>query len=194
MYINLKEASGLCFSGCQGCETSCCDGGRFVLAPLIVEDFPLVYENFLIAFAYVDEKLRVVMLLSNRSTPCRFYVDNLCTIYESRPPACTLYPFTPYYDEVLIDTACHAVGSSGFSLIQEDKIGLASVHPSFYHTRLEDFALKLKDTETFLENLGDDFEIILEVEGVSLMRYTGSVEHSALKMHKASLKHVQRWV
>lgn len=194
MYINIEQAQGLCFSDCQTCTTSCCDGGRFIVAPLVLEDFQAVYENFLIAFALIDDKLRVVMLISNRTQPCIYYKENRCTIYEQRPPACVLYPYTPYFNDVLIDTACEAVGEQGFSLKQDADTLLAKVHPSFYHKRLESFSSKLGETQDFLESLDDNFEAILEVEGITLMAYVGKGNNDFLKMHKASLKFTSEWI
>lgn len=193
MYIKLEDASGLFFSSCQACQQSCCDGGRFVLAPLVLDDFDAVYKNFLIAFAYVDGNLRVVMLISNKDKACQYYKDNLCTIYDSRPPACVMYPFTPYYDEVFIDSACEAVGYAGFELRQNEEKLLDQVHPSFYHERLVDFSQKLAKTELFLHTLEDKFEDMFEVQGIMLMKYKGSGEHKALQMHQDSLVHVSFW-
>lgn len=194
MYINLKEADGLSFSNCDNCRTSCCDGGRFILAPLVLEDFQWVYKKFLIAFAMIDDALRIVMLISNRDKPCIYYQNSRCTIYENRPPACVTYPFTPFYDEVLVDTACEAVGFVGFELKQEEEGVLEQIHPSFYHKRFEDFSSKLKDTEKFLEDLDASFEVVLNVEGIDLMRYVGQKDSDVLKMHHASLEHQQNWV
>ena len=193
MYINIEEAKGLCFSDCQTCTTSCCDGGRFIVAPLVMEDFKSVYEKFLIAFALIDDKLRVVMLISNRNKPCIYYKDKRCTIYEERPPACVLYPYTPYFDEVLIDTACEAVGDVGLSLTQDADKLLEKVHPSFYHKRLEGFSSKLEVTQEFLDNLDNNFEAIVDIEGITLMSYVGKEDNEFLKMHKASLVFASEW-
>jgi len=193
MYINIEEAKGLCFSDCQTCTTSCCDGGRFIVAPLVLEDFKSVFEKFLIAFALIDEKLRVVMLISDRKKPCLYYKESRCTIYEQRPPACVLYPYTPYFDEILIDTACDAVGGFGFELQQDKSTSLEMVHPDFYHKRLEGFPQKLEDTQNFLEELDDSFEALFDIEGLTLMAYTGVKDNDFLKMHKASLALVNEW-
>jgi uncharacterized protein len=193
MYINLKEAQGICFSSCEGCRTSCCDGGRFMLAPLVLNDLENVYKNFLTAFAYIDGNLRLVMLISNRKKPCSYFKDGRCTIYNERPPACTMYPFTPYFDDVLIDTACEAVGFAGFELQMPDKEGLEQVHPSFYHPRLERFSDKYNDTVRFLERIDENFEVLLEIEGIALMAYKGSLDNEVIKMHQASLRHITSW-
>ena len=194
MYVNLKDATHLSFSSCHECQSSCCNGSRFMLAPLILNDLQDVYERFLIAFAYIDEKLRMVMLISNRKKPCIYYQEGLCTIYESRPPACVLYPFTPFYDELLIDTACDAVGSEGFLLQADEREGTQQIHPSFFHQRVENFFDKLKATERFLEGLDSSFEPILELDGVTLMHYVGTYRDDAIKMHHDSMKHLDRWL
>lgn len=193
MYINIEQAQGLNFSSCDNCTKSCCDGGRFILAPLVLDDFESVFKNFLIAFAVIDDKLRVVMVISNRKTPCIYYKEKRCSIYEERPPACVMYPFTPYFNEVFIDTDCDAVGGSGFELRQDKDALLDKVHPDFYHKRLEGFAAKLGVTQGFLESLEDDFEPLFDVEGITLMSYVGTKDNDYLKMHKASLAFANQW-
>ncbi len=194
MYVKINDADALSFSSCHGCQQSCCDGGRFVLAPLVLDDFEDVYKNFLIAFAWVDDQLRAVMVISDRKQPCIYYKNNLCTIYDQRPPACVLYPFTPYYDDVLIDTACDAVGAEGFLLKQMQRKVIDQVHPDFYHSRLEYFSDKLDRTYSFLDGVKFHLEPLFEVEGIMLLRYSGSDENRWLKMHEASLEHQKHWI
>lgn len=193
MYINIEQAQGLNFSSCDTCTKSCCDGGRFILAPLVLDDFELVFQKFLIAFARIDDKLRVVMLISNRKKPCIYYKDNKCSIYEERPPACVMYPITPYFNDVFIDTDCDAVGDIGFELRQDKDELLDKVHPDFYHKRLENFSTKLGATQGFLDSLQECFEPLFDVEGITLMSYVGKDENTFLKMHRASLVFANQW-
>jgi len=189
MYQNLKETSGLRFSNCDFCEKSCCDGGQFILAPLILEDVKAVYKNFLVAFARIDHKLRLVMLISNRIKPCLYYENKQCTIYDNRPPACHLYPITPFYDQVLVDSSCHAVGTQGTLLWSEGK-----VDASFYHERLENFDDKVQKCEQFLANLDWKFRPIFEIDGITLLEYVGVQQNSFIQMHKASLPFLKEWI
>ena len=193
MDTNIEQAQGLNFSSCDNCTKSCCDGGRFILAPLVLDDFESVFKNFLIAFAMIDEKLRVVMVISNREKPCIYYKDNRCSIYEERPPACVIYPFTPYYDDIFIDTDCDAVGYVGFELRQDKNELLDKVHPDFYHKRFKGFSTKLRKTEDFLDDLEECFEPLFDVEGITLMSYAGKKEDEFLKMHHASLDFANKW-
>lgn len=188
MYINLNEAEHLHFSNCDTCTKSCCDGRRFVLAPLIMDDVEEVYEKFLIAFAFIDGQLRMLMVISNKFSPCMYYKNNQCTIYDTRPPACKLYPYTPYFEEILIDTQCEAVGEVGIPMVVN-----GTLLDSFKHKRLENFRDKLDDTQFYLYNLGHQFRPLIEIEGVMLLEYTGEVDDAFIQMHKTSLAHVGHW-
>ena len=188
MYLNLEEATHLKFSNCQGCQQSCCDGSRFILAPIVLDDFQYIYKKFLITFAVIDGRLRMVMILSNGFSPCLYYKEGACTIYDERPPACVLYPYTPYDDEVLIDTTCDAIGEIGSEVNVGGTKLLDQVDPSFYHPRLEGFSQKLDESEAFLESLNWEFRPILQLGDIMLQAYTGNQQNSFIQMHKASLE------
>ncbi len=193
MYKNLREASQLRFSDCQGCQESCCDGSRFILAPLILDDFQYVYKKFLIAFAVIDGRMRALMLLSNRYSPCIYYKEGKCTIYDERPPACVIYPYTPFYDEILIDTSCPAVGLQGSEMVIPAPTVHEQMHKDFFHERMVDFADKLADTDIFLEKLRFEFRPIFEIDGIKLLEYMGDQKNSYIQMHKASLEYMIEW-
>lgn len=147
-----------------------------------------VYASFAVLFARIENRLRMVMLISNRSKPCRYYQNGVCSIYESRPPACKLYPVTPYFDEILIDTSCPALGWEGLPIMEE-----GAVSRSFYHERLENFEQKLERTEEFLGNLDWKFRPVYEIDGIALLEYTGVQQNSFIQMHRASLKHLNHF-
>ena len=193
MYKSLNEAQELCFSGCDQCQESCCDGSKFILAPLVLDDFKRVYKKFLIAFAVFEHRVKAVMLLSNKFSPCLYYKEGKCSIYEERPPVCKIYPYTPYFDDVLIDTACEGVGHNGMKMVREGECLKERMLEGFYDERFENFMDKLADTDIFLEKLGFEFRPILEIEGVKLLEYIGSQQNSFIQMHKASLEFLVEW-
>lgn len=163
------------------------------MAPLILEDFQYVYKNFLIAFAVFEGRVKAVMLLSNQLRPCLYYKEGRCSIYETRPPACRMYPYTPYFDDVFIDTTCDAVGSEGFPMFDPDTSRSAPIPEAFYDKRFEEFSDKLADTDIFLDKLGFEFRPILEIGGVKLLEYLGEQQNSFIQMHKASLEFLTEW-
>lgn len=193
MYLNLDEASHLKFSDCASCSLHCCDGSRLILAPIVLDDFQYVYEHFLIAFAIIDKKLRMVMVFSNRVKACLYYKKGACTIYNKRPPACKLYPLAPYYDEILVDSSCPALGHIGIPIVRNGATLLSRVNEPFYHARLENFSDKVADSDLFLQRLNWEFRPILELEGIMLLTYTGAQQNSFIQMHKASLGFLDEW-
>ena len=135
----------------------------------------------------------MVMILSNGFSPCIYYKDGSCSIYDERPPACRLYPYTPYNDEVLIDTTCEAIGHEGIEINVGGTKLLEQVNPSFFHPRLEGFSAKLDRAEAFLESLNWEFRPILQLGDVMLLEYRGSQQNSFIQMHKASLEFLVEW-
>lgn len=147
-----KEIEKYTFNGCATCK-ECCDGKRFVLAPLILEDFKVVVGFFPILFGYIDNELKVFMLFGNGEETCPYLVNDFCSIYTTRPPACRTYPLTPYDGTILCDTTCPAVEKVEIApkgiKFKEDK----NVNPIFYTKRFEGFKEKLEKTTKWLKEV-----------------------------------------
>lgn len=186
-YKSIRQIDTLHFSSCEGCELSCCDGKRFFLMPLILEDFKEVYKNFAITFAKIEGEWRIVMLLAKEGESCAYFVDKKCTIYKERPPGCHLYPLNPFYDDILVDILCPGVNEEqkGDFFASKEKI-----NSSFYHKRLENFNEKRVKSEVYLQTLVSDMETISIVNGVELFRYVGKKEDLFIEMHKESLQFI----
>jgi len=183
MFIPVKDVGDVYFTGCATCTNRCCEGGKFSLAPLILDDFERVYKNFEIFFGYVDTNLKALMVLNRgRTDVCKYLENGVCTIYENRPPACKLYPLSPYYDEIYVDSSCEAVSRSGDFLVSPEKI-----NPSFNDERLENFSSKLQKTNSWLETIKDDLEEVDEIMGIRLLKYVGKIDDKYLSMHLSSM-------
>jgi len=191
-FVNIKS-DNLHFYGCSSCEGHCCNGAKgYAAAPLILEDFEEVYKNFPILFSLKEETLSAYVLLNDGKNYCHYYVDHQCSIYEQRTPACKLYPISPYFEQIFVDTACPSVGSDvGYSLCKD-----GTLNSAFSTKRLENFVEKLKATRTFLESIKnlDHFEYVGELAGISLLKYTQPSDNKYIKMHVASLKHLWRYI
>lgn len=191
-YLNIAKYD-FYFNGCASCDKRCCDGrAGYALTPLIVDDFKEVYKHFPILFGSVNGVFRPLMLLNDGNSLCSYLDDNgQCTIYDERPPSCKLYPISPFFDEVFIDSNCPSVSGeiTGEAIVQKGQ-----VVEKFYHKRLENFNQKLEKTSEFMKELvknESDFEPVGEVSGVLLYRYIGSIENEAVQMHKNSLQHLE---
>lgn len=186
-YLNVLDSGTLYFSGCEGCMNSCCDGSRFAYLPLILEDFEEVYEYFPIVFAYVDRELRALILMSDKSGKCRYFNGYGCVLYDKRPPGCRLYPMTPFYNQLFIDTTCPGVTT------QSDHTLLVSsphINPNFYHHRLKDFEIKRALTSNYMQSLIGSFESIGLFYGLELLKYIGEKDDQYIQMHTISLQHL----
>ncbi len=191
-YLNIK-GNDLFFSGCAMCDKRCCDGRTgFAMAPLIVDDFKEVYKHFPIVFGNVNEVFRPLMLLNDGNSPCSYLDENgQCRIYEKRPPACKLYPLSPFFDEIYIDTNCPSVNNE---TVGECIVADGKVQKRFYHERLQDFSQKLEKTSEFMKELvknPEDFEPLGEVKGVLLYKYIGDSNDPLVLMHHESLLHLE---
>lgn len=187
-FVNIMERD-FYFEGCDECDSRCCDGRQgFSLAPLVLEDFELVYRRFPILFAWLGGELKAVMMMNDGQSACPYCIERRCTIYEARPPACRIYPLSPYYDELLIDTECPAVNSRklGQKIMQEGK------PVPFYHERLENFSSKLEKTKQFLDGINkpEDFQPVGTIGSLKLYRYIGPDESDLIRMHRDSLRHM----
>lgn len=188
-YINIKKQD-LHFEGCSTCEGHCCNGLKgFAASPLILEDFEEVYNHFPIVFSMKEQKLVAYVLLNDGKNYCKYYINQQCSIYLQRPPACKLYPVSPYFEHIFIDTACPSVNQkSGYVLCNDGKLNSA-----FATKRLENFVEKLQMTRTFLESINhfDHFDHIGDIFGLSLFKYNQPSDNKYIQMHQASLEHLK---
>ena len=188
-FVNITT-SDYHFKGCKGCLGQCCNGKLgYVASPLIVSDFESVYEYFAILFSFADEKVIPYVILNDGKSHCKYYEEDQCTIYDKRPPACRLYPISPYYDAIYVDTQCPSINEceEGERISKEGKLNEA-----FYTDRLENFKSKLEATQRFLESISDlnAFEHCITIANVSFYQYVGMTENIYLKMHQSSLVHL----
>lgn len=186
MYKKITDVD-LKFSTCDGCPSNCCTGSHgFALAPLILEDFKETYERFPILFANVDQVFKAVFILHNEKEDCRFLgEDNSCGIYEHRPAPCIMYPISPLFDEIVVDTNCHGVGDEGEFLCNSS--GFSN---KFYHKRIDGFYDKLQNTQKFLNIVRFDTEYVVTIDGIELFKYVGEdlkEYQEFIDMHNSSL-------
>ena len=182
MYKDIKGLEKeLYFSSCENC-TACCDGSRFSLAPLIIDDFEDVYEYFPILFGYIDGNLKALIIMQDNQK-CAYLENGKCSIYEARPPACKMYPLSPLYEKIYIDSECKAINDECCSTITQN--GFFS--SSFYHKRVENFVDKLENTNKFLDSIKDDLDFRLSVSGIELFKYSGDMQDKYIDLHKKSL-------
>lgn len=177
------------FSGCSTCKGDCCNGAKgFVGSPLILEDFAEVYEYFPILFSFKEEKLSAYVLLNDGKSHCPYYVDHRCSIYEHRTPACKLYPVSPYFEHIFVDTQCPAINAHrGGKAVCMNGV----LQSDFYTKRLENFVEKLEKTDAFLESINhkEHFEYVGDVSGLPLYIYAKQSDSAYIQMHQSSLKH-----
>lgn len=186
-FVNIKSHN-FHFHGCSTCEGHCCNGSKgFAASPLILDDFEEVYKNFPILFSIKDQKLVAYVLLNNGKNHCKYYVNQQCSIYEQRTPACKLYPVSPYFEHIFVDTNCPSVKHDfGYSLCQDGILNSA-----FYTKRLDSFVEKLEETNAFLESINtmEHFEYVGNLLGIPLLKYTKPSDNKYIKMHLLSLEH-----
>jgi len=182
MYVSIKYLHLLKFNNCKECN-DCCKN-KF-LAPLILEDFEKVYKFFPILIAKLDS-LKPVMLLSNEIS-CPYLKNNICSIYEKRPPACKIYPFSPWFDDILLDISCPGIGIYGEKLpLTKDEF----INSKFFDTRIESIQTKIISTQNWLKN--QDLNYLATFKGISL--YTiNNIKDDFGKMHKISLNFLKNY-
>lgn len=188
MFTNIKDAGKMYFSSCDNCLKDCCSAPMVMLAPLIMEDFQYVYKKFLIQFAYIGDELKALMIINKGEGSCSYYVDNRCTIYKDRPPACRMYPISPYYDEFYISNDCSA-------LTFDEKLGelicdSEGISDKFFHPRADNFVKKLQFTREFLEKIKNDLTPTIKIFGIQLFNYVGDMDNEYIRMYKESLKYL----
>jgi len=137
MYVDIEYLNLIKFQGCIEC-VECC---KKPMAPLILEDFEKVYEHFPILIAKLDV-FKPVMLLSNEEK-CPYLKNGKCSIYDTRPPACKIYPYSPWYDKILIDLSCPGIGIKGKKLPCSKT---EFINSDFYEERFDRITEKLNKT------------------------------------------------
>ena len=145
MRIEVEKAPPLYFKGCGDC-VQCCEG-KFFLAPLVLEDFEKVKEHFEIRAIRLEEVVPV-MLLTDGEHSCKYLKNGKCSIYDSRPPACKIYPFSPYFDKLLIDLECEAVGNIGEKLPTNYN---EFTNSPFFEERFNNFVKKREKTIEYMK-------------------------------------------
>lgn len=186
MFVNIKETGKVYFSSCENCLDNCCSAPMVMLAPLVLDDFLYVYKKFLIQFAYINNELKAVMVINKGIGSCSYYKNNRCEIYEERPPACKMFPISPYFNEFYIYGKCSALSLSeehGEFICDSENI-----NDNFLHPRVENFVKKLENTKKFLSEIENDLTPSIKILNIQLFNYNGSlVDNSYLKMYKESL-------
>ena len=160
MRENISKITPLYFKGCEECN-ECCEG-KFFLAPLILEDFEKVKHYFEIRAIILDEIIPV-MLLTDGENACKYLKNGRCEIYEKRPPACRIYPFSPYYDEIFLDLSCNGVGIEGKKLPSNWK---EFQNSPFFEERFIDFKKKREKTLEYMKQKELIFD--KEIKGIKL--------------------------
>ena len=187
MYVNIKDMNLLRFKGCDNCTTNCCDGSRISLSPLILDDFYEVYENFAIGFAKIETDIKPVVILNDGKSSCKYNINNKCTIYDIRPPACKMYPISPYIDgNIYVDVSCEAVGMSGEFLC--DSNGFSD---AFYHKRVQNITHKLRLTFEWTQKISDNLVPLVKIKDIMIFKYNGDINDQYIQMHQKSLVHVK---
>ena len=166
MYVDINQVELLKFNNCLDC-VECCK--TKLMAPLVLDDFKKVYKYFPILIAKLDT-FKPVMLLSN-TTSCPYLKDNLCSIYKNRPPACKIYPFSPWYNKILLDISCKGVGIKGEYLPLNNKEFKSS---KFYEERFENINYKLKKTNNWTNNIS--FNFYAKIKNIKLYKIYKSTD------------------
>ena len=160
MRENILKLPPLYFAGCGECS-ECCDG-KFFLAPLILEDFEKVEKYFEIRAIVLDEIIPV-MLLTDGENGCKYLKNGKCEIYNNRPPACKIYPFSPFYDDIFIDLSCKAIGIEGKKLPCNKE---EYINSEFFEERFIDFRKKRQKTIEYMKTKKLIFD--KEIKGIKL--------------------------
>jgi Fe-S-cluster containining protein len=187
LYLNVKDYEVITFSNCDSCTNSCCQSDKFVMAPLVLEDVEEVYQNFAVLFGVIGEEIKLLMILNDGRSACRFLDSKgQCSIYDNRPPACQLYPFTPFNDQLLVDSSCDGVAKEGSEIYSKHN----GVNKTFYHQRLENFEAKRKKTMEFILEHTKSLQFLKTIKGIPLFYSTKRTENNYLLMHQNSLHHL----
>jgi Fe-S-cluster containining protein len=150
--------------------------------PLVLEDFVEVYEFFPIVFGVLDGDIRAFILLSDGESACPYLGKNGCEIYEYRPPGCRIYPFSPFFDSIMLDDSCKALGSG--DIVAKDGL----IDSSFYHKRLEGLEIKFTNALAYYQTLKYSLVEYKKVQDFMLYRYDGEPTDEYISMHLKSLE------
>jgi len=162
MRENIEKLPPLYFKGCGDCFKCC--GEKFFLAPLILEDFDKVRPYFEIRAVKFDEIIPVMILVEGEV--CKYLEDGKCTIYDNRPPACRIYPFSPYFDNITIDLSCDGIGCEGEKLPSNKNQFFKS---AFFEERMKNFKSKREKTIEFMKEQTLIFD--KEIKGIKLYKF-----------------------
>ena len=180
------------FSSCSSCEAMCCDGRKGSLfAQIILTDFEEIYKNFPIVFIYGELGfLKPVVILSNGKDFCPYNKNLKCTVYENRPSICKTYPLSPHLDnQIYIDESCPAINDEQGEIIIQDAKLLDISSKYIFDNYQSDYL----DTHFEFEKIAkkEDFEVAIELQGVTFYKYKKSSKNKYLKMHQNSLIHLE---
>jgi Fe-S-cluster containining protein len=185
-FVNIKTQN-FYFNNCNSCQGNCCNGANgFAISPLILEDFEDVYKNFKIVFALNENQIGAYVVLNDGKSYCKYYKNNSCSIYEYRTPACKLYPLSPYFEHILIDTQCPSVNQEfGENICFNSKL-----NNKFYTKRLDNFNEKLFKSYEFYNSINnpENFKQIGDILGLPIYKYTKNTSNKYIKLHLQSLE------
>lgn len=179
------------FGSCSICDARCCDGRRGSLfTQIVLDDFEEVYKNFPIVFILGEQGfIKPVILLSNGKDFCPYIKDHRCTIYESRPSICKLYPLSPHImNDVYIDTSCPAVTQMGEKIVDK-----GTVSPNFYHKILENYQDKFLATyELFKSFTKEQLETAVILNNIEFYKFKEELGNDYIKKHLSSLNLLEK--
>ncbi len=112
---------------CDGCKNSCCISKKPALSRadiLRINKKVNNIEDAVVFNPYIEGRkvkglrdFEGVLTLRNKGMACIFYKDEKCSIYNSRPTSCRLYPYNPIFREhgkgkysfdITVDKQCKA--------------------------------------------------------------------------------------
>lgn len=173
MYVDIRDLELIKFNNCKECDECC---RNKYLAPLFLEDFEKVYKFFPILIAKLDT-FKPVMLLSNE-TSCPYLKNSQCTIYDYRPPACKIYPFSPWYEKVLLDLSCPGIGTEG-DILDLDNFQTTN----FYEERFSNTTQKLNRSIKWSRN--KKLKKVGEIFGIKLYKVVDFGDKHSFYMQKS---------
>ncbi len=166
MRENIEKIPPLYFSSCENCS-ECCEG-KFFLAPLVLEDFDKVRDYFEIrAVVLNNEIIPVILLTDGEGGSCPYLENGKCSIYNRRPPACKIYPFSPFYDDIFIDISCKGVSSNGGKKLPSNREEF--VKSSFFDSRFENFKYKRDQTLKYMKTKKLTFD--KKINGIKIYKF-----------------------
>ena len=166
MRENIKKLPQLYFKGCGDCSERC--EGKFFLAPLILEDFQKVEPYFEIKAIKLEGEIVPVMLLTDGENPCKYLNKGKCKIYENRPPACKIYPFSPFYDELFLDLSCQAI-SYKETILKLPRTKNEFLNSQFFEERVIDFKEKREKTLKYMKK--QKLTFYKKIKGIELFNF-----------------------